>query len=128
MDDKTFEIRDEEINVNEIMEKIRENLRKKVDDDSYPTDPDLLSNTPVQEVPLMDSSNDTIQQDLTFINTNWDIHNNSYFIKSNRPYLSSFIVKGRQLVHREVQRYVDPMISQQAEFNKSMVHINSMQK
>ena len=68
-------------------------------------------------------SDDTIQRDLSYINSNWDIHNNSYFISSHHPYIGKFLVKGRQMVHGEVRRYVDPMISRQTEFNASTVRI-----
>jgi len=125
MDNKTFEIRDEEINVNEIIDKIRENIQKRTDADVYPPDPNLNIALPLNDILNADQSNDTLQQDLSFVNTNWDIHNNSYFIKSHRPYLGLFLVKGRKVVHGEVSRYVDPIISRQSKLNEYFVKLQN---
>jgi 2-polyprenyl-3-methyl-5-hydroxy-6-metoxy-1,4-benzoquinol methylase len=56
------------------------------------------------------------------INSKWDIENNSYTIASNRPVTGKFLIKGRELVHGEVRRYVDPMIWKQKEFNTGVVN------
>ena len=122
MDDNTIEIRDDEINVEEIMQKIRENIRRRQAAGELP--PDIA--TPI-EPSLCASTGSNIdallQHDLLYINSNWDIHNNSYFISSHRSYIGNVLVKGRQLVHGEVRRYVDPMISRQTEFNASGVRL-----
>jgi len=122
MDDNTIEIRDDEINVEEIMAKIRENIRRRQAAGELPPDPDSVIGSLSKNCPAGESE-DTIQHDLSYINSNWDIHNNSYFISSHHPYLGKFLVKGRQLVHGEVRRYVDPMISRQTEVNSSIVRI-----
>ncbi|MEI6294095.1 MAG: class I SAM-dependent methyltransferase, partial [Methanomicrobiales archaeon] len=122
MDDNTIEIHDDEINVEEIMKKIRENIRKRQAAGELPPDPDSLIASNSKNC-LASESDDTIQRDLSYINDNWDIHNNSYYISSYRPYISKFLIKGRQLVHGEVRRYVDPMVSQQTCFNASAVRI-----
>jgi len=122
MDDNTIEIRDDEINVEEIMAKIRENIRRRQAAGELPLDPDSSIGSPSKNCPAGESDN-AIQRDLSYINSNWDIHNNSYFISSHHPYIGKFLVKGRKLVHGEVQRYIDPMISRQTEFNASTVRI-----
>jgi len=122
MNDNTIEIRDDEINVEEIMEKIRENIRRRRAVGEPPPDPDSVIGSPSKNCPMGESDN-AIQRDLSCINANWDIHNNSYFISSHHPYIGKFLVKGRRLVHGEVRRYVDPMISRQTEFNASTVRI-----
>lgn len=43
MSDTPFEIKDDEINVEEIMEKIRENIRRRKEAGVYPPDPDSLA-------------------------------------------------------------------------------------
>jgi O-antigen chain-terminating methyltransferase len=130
----TFEIRDEEINVEEIMKKIRENIKRRKETGAYP---DIeTQNAGLQEEHgslcqrtkqaanngMNDLSTwaDNLKIDLDYINSNWDIQNNSYFISSHRPYAGKFLIKGRELVHGEVKRYVDPMIWKQKEFNASV--------
>jgi len=61
--------------------------------------------------------------DLNYINLNWDIKNEGYQITSHRNITGPFLIKGRNLVHSEVRRYIDPIISNQAQFNKSVTHI-----
>jgi len=116
------EIRDDEINVEEIMAKIRENIRRKQVAGELPPDPDSVIGSHSKNCPAGESD-DAMQRDLSYINTNWDIHNNSYFISSHHPHIGKFLVKGRQLVHAEICRYIDPMISRQTDFNASTVRI-----
>jgi O-antigen chain-terminating methyltransferase len=118
MDDNTIEIRDDEVNVEKIMEKIRENILLKQKAGELPPEPDTL----ISSISCSGNSpevNESIQRDLSYINSNWDIMNNSYFICSHHPYAGKFLVKGRQLVHGEVRRYVDPMFYKQTSFNQS---------
>lgn len=114
MSDTPFEIKDDEINVEEIMEKIRENIRRRKEAGVYPPDPDSLA-TP--QAPA--GSSTEIARDLAYISGNWNIQNRSYFISSHRPVVGKYLVKGRELVHGEVRRYVDPVIWKQAELNRA---------
>lgn len=59
------------------------------------------------------------RRDLDYINSSWDVENKGYFISSHRPVAGKFLVTGRELVHGEVRRYVDPAIWKQREFNAS---------
>jgi O-antigen chain-terminating methyltransferase len=118
MDDNTIEIRDDEINVEKIMEKIRENIRRRQAAGELTPDPDSVIGSPSRNCPVRESDN-TMQRDLSYISSNWDIHNNSYFISSHHPYFGRFLVKGRQIVHGEVRRYVDPIVYKQTVFNQS---------
>jgi O-antigen chain-terminating methyltransferase len=122
MDENTLRIPEDQINVNEIMQKIRENIRHRSAAGELPPDPDLLSAT----FPSSGASLNLIgtpQHDLLYITSKWDIHNDSYLISSHHTYIGKMLVKGRQLVHGEVRRYVDPMISLQSEFNASTARI-----
>ena len=56
-----------------------------------------------------------------YVNSNRDIQNDNYIISSHRRILGKVLVKGRELVHGEVRRYVDPMVWKQKEFNASIV-------
>ena len=58
-----------------------------------------------------------------YVNSNRDIQNDNYFISSHRRILGKVLVKGRELVHGEVRRYVDPMVWTQKEFNACIVRI-----
>ncbi len=109
----TFEIKDDEINVEEIMEKIRENIRRRKEAGIYPADPVPAA------APQDPGSNPEIARDLAYLSGNWDVRNNSYFISSHRPVAGKVLVKGRELVHGEVRRYVDPVIWKQTEFNRA---------
>lgn len=122
MSDNTIEIRDDHINVEEIMEKIRENIHRRRAAGELPPDSDMLT-APLSCTHTAPKSEDSLQPDFTYINSNWDIHNNSYFISSHHPYIGKVFVKGRQIVNGEVRRYIDPIISQQTEFNACTVRI-----
>jgi O-antigen chain-terminating methyltransferase len=122
MNDNTIEIRDDEINVEEIMQKIRENIERRRAAGELPPDPDPLTSSLFSVKPHVESG-DSTQRDLLLINTSWDIHNNGYFISTHHPFLGKFLVKGRQIVHGEVRRYIDPIISRQTEFNAGTVRL-----
>jgi O-antigen chain-terminating methyltransferase len=130
-ENSTFEIRDEEIDVEEIMRKIRENIRMRREAGIYPEIEDL--NPAPSSVPSHDEDQDgndkplnlspEARRDLDYINSNWDVENKGYFISSHRPVTGRFLVTGRELVHGEVRRYVDPAIWKQKEFNGSVVRL-----
>ena len=122
MDDNPLEIRDDEINVEEIMATIRENIRRRKGAGGLSLDPETPAPT-TSFAQTGSESDEALRRDLAFINSNWEIHNNNYVISSHRPYIGKMLVKGRQLVLGEVRRYVDPMISRQTEFNASTVRI-----
>jgi SAM-dependent methyltransferase len=122
MNDNTIEIRDDEINVEEIMTKIRENIQRRQAAGEIPSDPDSVIASTSKNC-YSGESDDAIQRDLSYLNSNWDIHNNSYFISSHHPYIGKFLVSGRRMIHGEVRRYVDPIIFHQTEFNASTVRI-----
>ncbi len=115
------EINEEEINVEKIMGKIRENIRKQKGADIFP-EPNLGG---LQQDPLFDSPQceSNLQRELEYVNSNWDIQNKNYFISSHRPVAGKLLVGGRNLVHGEVRRYVDPIIWKQTEFNGSTARL-----
>ena len=127
--ERKIEIDDNGINVEEIMGQIRENIRRRQTvGELSPDHNSLISPLPCNEE--NSEVNKLTHRDLTYINSNWDIHNNSYFISSHNPYIGKMLVKGRQIVHGEIRRYVDPIISRQTGFNASVVRIinNTTQK
>jgi len=125
---ETFEFRDTEINADEIMSKIRENIKKRKESGAYPENeiealnkPFCTTSTHLPENTIIGKEN--VNDDLNYINSNWDIQNNSYFIGSHRPILGKALIIGRQLIHDEIRRYVDPMVLRQTEFNECLARI-----
>ena len=132
----TFEIRDEEIDVEEIMRKIRENIRMRREAGIYP-EGEIEDVSPTRssgschpdQIGDVGSGAGAIglspeaRRDLDYVNSNWNIENNSYFISSHRPVAGRFLIRGRELVHGEVRRYVDPAIWKQREFNASTTRV-----
>ncbi len=107
MSDTPFEIKDDEINAEEIMEKIR---RRRKEAEIHLPDPAGLPSEP-------DGSNAEIARDLAYLSCNWNIQNNSHtFISSHRHVTRKFLTKGRDLVHGEVGCYVDLVMWKQAPF------------
>ena len=102
------DISDEGVEVPEIMRKLRERMSRQ-----------RPPNQPSEEI--YDFSD--IDQKLDRIRSEWDVLNRSYQIHSHRPYARKILVKGRELVHGEVQRYVDPMFYKQMEFNRNISSI-----
>jgi O-antigen chain-terminating methyltransferase len=92
MDSDTTEIRDDEINVVEIMDRIRENIRRRQAAAEMPLDPDSIIGS-ASKSSTAGESNDAVQRDLLFINSNWEMYNNSYVISSHHPNIGKFLVR-----------------------------------
>ncbi len=115
----TIEIKDEEINVEEIMSKIRENIQKRRQSGAYDPQMESLINQPLQKPPPGAGEGD-IKSDLDYLNTNWDVHA-EYSITSHRPVIGQLLISSRQLIHGEVKRYVDLIAGKQTEFNLRVI-------
>jgi len=121
----TFDIQDEEIDVQEIMRKIRENIKKRKESGAYPIDGWNEANDDSYKENDLFSGEYDHQDDLEKVRIYWDIKNSSYRISSHQPILGAVLRKGRELVHGEVRRYIDPIIGKQIEFNRSTARILS---
>jgi len=113
-------IDDDEINVEESMKKIRENIsrkKKKTLESPYPEFPRMHSDS--SQTIQISGMNPDDARDMACLSSNWDIQNASYTIRSHRPIVGKLLVKGRDLVHGEVRRYIDPIIWRQTEFNRA---------
>jgi 2-polyprenyl-3-methyl-5-hydroxy-6-metoxy-1,4-benzoquinol methylase len=113
-------ISEKEINVEEIMGKIRQNIRKRKESTIFSGRNGEVIQRGLSELHIDDSD---IQRDFEYINSNWDPGNNSYFISSHRLAVGKFLIKGRELVNGEIKRYVDPIIGKQTAFNGSTVRL-----
>jgi O-antigen chain-terminating methyltransferase len=122
MDNSVIEIRDEKINVEEIMQKIQDNIRKRQAAGKFPSDPDIIMGSSLTTCCVNEAA-DAILRDIANVNTTWDMHNYNYSISSHHPFYGIFLVKGRQMVNEEVRRYIDPVISRQTNFNASIVRL-----
>lgn len=118
MDENTFEIRDGEIDVEEIMAEIRENIRRRKEAGVYPDDGALPAGCMTASASRTD-----LPPGLARLNAVSDVRNGSYSISSHRPVAGTFLVKGREVVHGEVRRYVDPVFWKQSEFNGNAVQV-----
>jgi O-antigen chain-terminating methyltransferase len=102
-----------DVDVQEIMEKIRENVRQKKSLGMYSPDDERL-------VAMKDSASRTIaspDSDLAALQAMSVTGNTGYSITSHRRILGKPLVAGRQAVHGEVRRYVDPIVDAQNQFN-----------
>ncbi|MBE9594214.1 MAG: hypothetical protein IMF19_12150, partial [Proteobacteria bacterium] len=118
----TIEIRDEEIDVEEIMCKIRETIKKRRESGEYTEEMRDLIDEPIQRAETEESNMDYLQQELNYLNSGWNTHA-EYSISSHRPIIGRFLIKGRRLVHGEVRRYVDAIVGKQIEFNAHLVRL-----
>lgn len=118
----TFEIKDDEINVEEIMEKIRENIKERKESE------DPKSAEEIEKVFSEVSPGARTPQESGIINSDYDIRNENYSISSHRPVLGAFLIKGRRLVHGEVKRYVDPVFQKQSQLNYNLAGVLSSAK
>lgn len=116
-----FDNESEELTVEEIMNKIRNNVRKRygVTNQIYSEINGLGScSQSCSESPTFD-----LKVDFEYANSNCNVMNKNYYISSHRPFVGQFLVKGRKLVHGEVKRYVDTSFSNQNNFNLSILKI-----
>ena len=116
------DIPDEGTNVEELMRKIKENIKTRRAIDLCANAGDMTGMR-ADEAEGNASREKGDPKDWDYVKSNWDIQNNNYFISSHRRILGRVLVKGRDLVHGEVRRYVDPMVWKQREFNTSIVRI-----
>lgn len=123
----TFEIKDEEIDVEDIMQKIKDNVKKRRESGEYTKEMDALVNEPLLPPPPSAGEGD-LQSDLNYINSNWDVHV-EYSITTHRPIFGRFLVWTRRVIHGEVKRYADLIVGKQNEFNVHLVRVlNNIRK
>jgi 2-polyprenyl-3-methyl-5-hydroxy-6-metoxy-1,4-benzoquinol methylase len=120
----TFETQDNEVDVEEInyqivMETIKGNIRERNEMNILPETRIHYDNTMGYESVIKGS----ILKDLENANPSCNIQNTTYSINSHRPFVGTFLVKGRELVNGETRRYVDPIIIKQESFNRNIVRI-----
>ena len=113
------DVGDKGTNVDDVMRKIKESIkiRQAVNASTKTED---TSDSETKGDALHETEN---RKEWEYINSNWNIQNNNYFISSHRRILGKPLIKGRELVHGEVRRYIDPSLWKQGEFNSCIVRI-----
>lgn len=96
----TFEIKDEEINVEEIMSKIRENIQIPRASGAYDPNIESLINQPLQKPPARAGDGD-IKSDLDYLNFLWDVHAQCS-IYSYRPVNGQLLIASRQNKYEQI--------------------------
>lgn len=119
-----LEIRDDEIDVDEIMQKIQENISKRKVEGAY-QDSMISKLHEKTSVHSFDRPGLDPQLDLEYLLDNWDIKNDTYSISSHRPFMGKILVSGRKAVHGEVKRYVEPVNFLQSEFNSRVADFSN---
>lgn len=115
MKESDIEIAGGEIDVKRIMKKLRENIKKRREREN------VVDLKYVEE--KMAGHPRDYEQHLHLLHNLWDIENRNYQISSHRKIIGPFLVKGRELVHGEVKRYVDPIVYKQKQFNAWTVRL-----
>lgn len=113
MKESDIEIAGGEINVKEIMRKLRQNIKKRRKKEVVVG----LECIERKGTRIPQKQPQQLSQSISLLNTLWDIENKNYQISSHRKIIGPLLVKGRELVHGEVKRYVDPIVFKQKEFN-----------
>jgi 2-polyprenyl-3-methyl-5-hydroxy-6-metoxy-1,4-benzoquinol methylase len=118
--DTNNKVNEEEISLKLVMETIKRNIRTK-NEMNIPT---LIGNRVHDNIMGYESVNkNSTLKDLENANLNCNIQNTTYSINSHRPLVGKFLVKGREVVHGEARRYVDPIFIKQENFNRNVVQI-----
>ena len=105
-----------------IMEKIRMNIKKRKKNQK------VLDIGDFEKLEIKNSPSG-ISEDVDFKDLDWNVENKSYVISSHRKLMGPLLIKGRELVHGEVRRYVDPVLMKQQEFNiKTVSMIDKLSK
>lgn len=105
----------------QIMEKVRENLKKRKSEGAYTEEDERLINfTQNQPATLKASESDRYLQELQ---NNWSIENKNYVISSHRKFIGPVLIAGRKIINGETRRYIDNPLSQQSVYNLSNIKI-----
>lgn len=113
--DEIIEMQKENIDVENIMKKLKENVRKRKETGLFRENSFNICGNPLERY--------NASYDLSYICNKDFIKNNSYIINSHRFLIGRFLIKGRNIINGEVRRYVDPMFDMQSEWNAAAARI-----
>ena len=109
----------DELTVEEIMNKIRNNIRKRYGFNSQTFSEGNISGFDQNNFSVVPTDN--LIQYFEYAKSNHDIMNKNYYISSHRPFIGKFLIEGRKIVHGEVKRYVDTSLVEQNNFNANIL-------
>jgi len=110
MDNSVIENPNDDINVEEIMKKIRDNIQRRKEAGSLLSNPDK---------PFTPSNNKSISSaEISNLHSLSDITRSPYIISSHRPLIGRLLLHARLLVNEEIKRYVDPLLTKQSGWNR----------
>jgi len=116
-----FEIKDEEINVEEIMERIRENIRKRKQRGDYSEVQRLLQEPGFQpQVSGIESGG--LMESLREANMAWQVQVRRPIL-SHRRFVRPLVIKIRKILQQEIRWTVDPIVDKQEHFNALIVRV-----
>jgi len=110
-----IEIQDPEINVKEIMDQIRENIRKRNYDGEINFE---RMNKPFLAHP--NQSMEELLKEQAVMNRNWS-YSADYHLTSHRKFLGRFIVFGKKVIRKCLRWYMNPVVDHQVYFNATVV-------
>ncbi len=122
--DEPFEIKDDEIDVAEIMERIRERIRRKREQGLY-TDEEVAELTTMKLQAYADEAeiDSELLARLLAPNHNWNISVDYRIQTHRRGWKGKLIVLLKRLVRPVVRLYTDHPLNRQAQLNLYMVHL-----
>ncbi|MDI3534977.1 MAG: hypothetical protein PWQ82_1342 [Thermosediminibacterales bacterium] len=117
MPESIFEINDEEINVEQIMEQIRQNIKKrKIKEVDLPD----LESLALEDNDYNASFNRTeFEENVKYNNIAWNIQT-EYQITSHRKIIGRLIVFAKKILRKLLRWYINPPFYRQREFNASV--------
>ena len=123
--DETFEIRDPEINAEEIMERIRTGIREKKEAGVY-TD-EMLQEVERLRLPSLAEKRDYFEHYLRTAHALWQIEVDRYKLgippKLNHPGLAHLVIWSKKIVRRILRFHTRAVQYSQNEFNGHMVNV-----
>jgi len=117
----TFEIRDEEIDVEKIMEQIRENIKKRKQQTSY-SEAQTLLQEPEFKPQESGLESDELRASLRAAKKAYQVQIRRPIL-SYRRFVSGIVVRIRRILQQEIRWTIDPIVDRQDYFNASLVRI-----
>lgn len=111
-----IEINDPEINVQKIMEQIRENIQTRNYEGAI--DFDQLNNMPAFGITSV--SMDELLSEQAALNRSWS-YSADYHLTSHRKIIGRFIVFGKKVIRKCLRWYMNPVVDHQVQFNATVV-------
>ena len=121
----TFEIKDEEIDVQKIMERIRENIKKRRQQSGY-SEAQVLLEEPGFQQQISAVQHDELRKNLHEANIGYQVQVRRPIL-SYRPLIGRLLVRIRRILQQEIRWTLDPIVDRQESFNAVVVRcLNAM--